>query len=163
MIPKTLETRLEKADNTDSVVSILDFKVNEIGPNRTVDYIGMALDNIDSSISRIDEAISELRAIKDGYKLQADIIKIGSAKWLVDNGLSKLDGDRISSISINEKKPVEDIVIDDEEAVINAGYFKMTIDKTAAKNALIDGVDVEGAHIEVTHNEPTIRINKKRK
>jgi hypothetical protein len=38
----------------------------------------------------------------------------------------------------------------------------MTLDKTALKNAILDGKNVEGSYIEVTHSEDSIRLNKSR-
>ena len=53
-----IQTKLETA-SIDDVSIILDRKVSDVGVNRTVDYIGTALDNIDSAVNRIDEAIKE--------------------------------------------------------------------------------------------------------
>ncbi len=62
-------------------------------------------------------------------------------------------------LSLKEKTTV---IIDNEEALINAGYFKAALDKTEVKNAILNGVELEGAHLEIEHQEPTIKINKKR-
>lgn len=158
---KTLTTKLETAERED-IIPILDKKAMEQGPSQTVDYIGFALENIESSISRIDSAIKELQAIKKTALEQAELIKVGVSEWLTSNGVEKLHGDRISSITVFDKKETQELIIDNEEAVINAGYFKMTVDKTAAKQALLGGSIFEGAHIDITHNEPSIKLNKKR-
>lgn len=159
---KTLTTKLETADRED-IIPILDKKAMEQGATQTVDYVGFALENIDSSIERIDNAIKELQSIRKEAKAQQELIKIGVAEWMTANGVDKLSGDRISSITIFDKKETQEVVIDNEEAVINAGYFKMSVDKTSAKQALLDGATFEGAHIEITHNEQSIKLNKRRK
>jgi Siphovirus Gp157 len=156
-----ITTKLETAQRED-IAPILDKKAMEQGATQAVDYVGFALENIENSIERIDSAIKELQAIKKEAQAQMELIKIGVSDWLTSNGVEKLQGDRISSISVFYKKETSELVIDNEEAVINSGFFKMTIDKTASKQALLNGIDVEGAHIEITHNEPSIRLNKKR-
>jgi hypothetical protein len=154
-----IQTKLETA-SIDDVSIILDRKVSDVGANRTVDYIGTALDNIDSAVNRIDEAIKELQAIKKSAKSQEETIKIGVASWLQENGINKLQGDRISSISVMKKKETIELIVKDEESAINAGFFKMTLDKTALKNAILDGKNVDGSYLETTHNEDSIRLNK---
>jgi len=156
-----LTTKLETSQRED-IAPILDKKAMEQGATQAVDYVGFALENIDNSIERIDNAIKELQAIKKEALAQSELIKIGVSDWLTSNGIEKLNGDRISSISVFNKKETQELVIDNEESVINSGHFKMTIDKTSAKHALLNGIEVEGAHIEITHNEPSIRLNKKR-
>ena len=156
-----IQTKLETASIND-VSIILDRKVSDVGVNRTVDYIGTALDNIDSAVNRIDEAIKELQAIKKSAKSQEETIKIGVASWLQENGINKLQGDRISSISVMKKKEAIELIVKDEESAINEGFFKMTLDKTALKNAILDGKNVDGSYLETTHNEDSIRLNKSR-
>lgn len=158
---KTIQTRLENADR-DEIAVILNDKAMTQGANATVDYIGFALENIESAKDRIKNAINELRQVSKGLDDQAEIIKAGVSDWMTSNGVEKLKGDRISSISVFDKKESKELVIDSEEAVINAGYFKMVADKTAAKEALLNGIAVDGCHIEITYQEPSIRLNKKR-
>jgi hypothetical protein len=158
---KTLQTRLETADR-ESISIILNDQAMTAGANATADYIGLAIDNISSQKDRIKQAVLELREVQKSLEQQEDIIKVGVAVWLSENGIDKLQGDRISSITLFDKKESQEIIIDDEESVINAGYFKMTVDKTAAKQALQDGAQFEGAHIEITYNEQSIKLNKKR-
>lgn len=158
---KQLTTKLENA-SIDEISIILNDKAETVGANATVDYIGFALENLESQKERIKNAIAELREVSKAIESQEDIIKTGVSAWLTNNGIDKLNGDSISSISVFDKKETTELVIDSEEAVINAGYFKMTADKTAVKQALIDGANIDGAHLEITYNEPSIRLNKKR-
>ena len=65
-------------------------------------------------------------------------------------------------ITVTEKATSKELIISDEESLINSGYFIMTIDKTAVKNALIDGIKLDGARLEITHNEDSIRVNKRK-
>lgn len=158
---KTLQTKLETAP-VHEIGAILDIKVGQVGANGTADYIGLAIENIDTSIARIDDAIKELQSIKKDMKSQQETIKIGASKWLSDNGIEKLQGDRISSVSVSSKKENIELIVTNEEACINAGHFKTVIDKTSLKNALLDGANIDGAELEVTYSEDTLRVNKRK-
>lgn len=155
-------TSLEQV-SIDEVSNVLQHKIETVGIERTVDYVAYAVDSLQDKIARIDEAMNELKQVKEAVKDQIETVKIGTSKWLSDNGIEKLQGDQVSSVSVSKIKDSIELIIDDEEAVINAGFFKMTVDKTALKNALIEGSNIEGAHLDVTiNNDSTIRINKKR-
>lgn len=158
---KTIQTKLETA-TVDEIQTILNFKVEAVGANQTADYIGRAVENIESSVDRIDDAIKELQAIKKDMQSQSEVIKIGAARWLSECGIDKLQGDRISSISVSDKKESIKLIVEDEDNVINAGYFKTVIDSVALKNALVSGVDIDGVKLEIVHNEPSLRINKRK-
>lgn len=158
---KTIQTKLETS-SIDEVVAILDRKVEEIGANGTADYVYRAINNIDSGLSRIKEAIAELKSIEKDMKEQKEIIKTGTSRWLSSNGVTKLQGDIVSSLTVSEKTSSCELIITNEESLINAGYFKMSVDETAAKNALLNDVKLEGAYLNVTHNEDTIKINKRK-
>lgn len=158
---KTIQTKLETS-SIDEVVAILDRKVEEIGANGTADYVYRAINNIDSGLSRIKEAIAELKSIEKDMKEQKEIIKTGTSRWLSSNGVTKLQGDIVSSLTVSEKTSSCELIITNEESLINAGYFKMSVDETAVKNALLNDVKLEGAYLNVTHNEDTIKINKRK-
>jgi len=156
------ETKLENA-KVDEVPAILDYKLKETTPEGVVDYIGFAIDSIDDKIERIKDAQARLTMLKKDLDEQKDIIKIGGAKWLEEAGLDKLKGLIVSSITINKPVPSQQLVIDNKEALINAGYFKQSVDNTAVKKAINEGVKIEGAHIEIIHKENVLKINKGRK
>lgn len=158
---KTLQTKLETAP-IQEIGAILDIKVGQVGANGTADYIGLAIENIDTSIARIDEAIKELSSIKKDMKSQQETIKIGAAAWLSQNGIDKLQGHRISSVTVSPKTEKIDVIVTNEKACIKAGHFNTVIDKTSLKNALLDGADIDGAELEVTYSEDTLRVNKRK-
>lgn len=159
---KTIATRLESSDR-EGIGAILNRKAEDVGATGTADYIAMAIDNIDAGVSRIDSAIKELQNIKKDMKCQQEIVKTGAAEWLESNGVDKLQGDLVSSVTVSKKKETVELIITDEESCINAGFLKVSIDKTSLKNALLSGMEVEGAKLETTHNEDTIRVNKRKK
>ena len=161
-IEKTYTTRLEAVSGNDSVQAILDNKLEETSPAITVDYIALALDHIEDKKAEITDAIKTLQDMKKHEELRAEFIKEECATWLEGTGLDKLDGLIVSSVTINETKPKQELIITDEEALINGGYFKTVVDKTVVKKALQDGVEVEGAELEVVYSANKIKINKKR-
>lgn len=155
------ETKLETA-KAENISAILDAKLEDTSPQRVTDYVSFSIDNLDATINRIKEAEAELKAIKKEAELQKALVKVEVSKWLQDTGIDSLKGDITSSMKITEPKPKENLIVTDEDALINQGYFKTVLDKTAVKNDILNGVNVEGASIEVEHQEDTITIYKKR-
>ena len=156
-------TKLEQITDSSDVLAILDHKLDATSPAQTVDYMALALDHIKAKQDDISEAIAKLQALKKDEVSRAEFIKEECAKWLEGTGLDKLDGLIVSSVTVNESKPKENLVIENEEVLINQGYFKTVLDKTAVKQALQDGKNLEGATLEVTHVANKIRVNKKKK
>ena len=154
-------TRLETA-TIEEVEAILDHKLQEVGAHGVADYSALAIDSLNNRIDEIKRAENDLKALKSALGEQVATIKVGVSSWLSETGLDKLQGNIVSSISINKSKPTETLIIDDEETVINQGHFKTVIDKTLVKNLILNGIEVEGAHIEVTHNEDSLRINRRK-
>ena len=162
IIAKTYTTKLEQVSNDDSVIAILDAKIEATSPAQTVDYMGLALDNVSRKVAEAKQAIKAIQEIIKHEEARAEHIKEQCAEWLEGTGLDKLDGMIVSSVTINETKPKQELMITSEEALINGGYFKTVVDKTAVKQALQNGEEVEGATLEVTHVANKIKINKKR-
>jgi len=156
------ETRLESAPFQE-VEAILDHKLEDVGAEGVADYIGISLQNLGDRLERIKEAEAHLKSLKSELNEQVDTIKVGSAKWLQDAGIDKLSGLYVSSISVSKSKPKEDLKIINEDELINQGYFKTTVDKTAVKRAILDDVKVDGASIEITHVEDKVRVNMRKK
>jgi len=159
-LQKTYVCALEECEQGE-IINILNRKAEVVGSNATCDYIGRSLDNIQSTKERISQTIKELQEIKKRCEAQEEIVKIEVSKWLLENGVEKLEGDLISSIMILEKAPTQKVIIDDEKA-IDVSYCKLVADTTLIKQAINEGVEVKGARLEVTHNEPSIRLNKKK-
>ena len=155
-------TKLEAISDIDDVKAIMDAKLEATSPAQTVDYVGLALDHIDAKVAEINATIKTLQEMKKHESDRKEHLKEQIGEWLEDTGLDKLDGLIVSSMTIHKAKPQENVIITDEAAVIDAGYFKPTIDKTKVKEALLSGIDVKGANIEVVHVANKIKVNKKR-
>jgi len=161
-ITKKYTTRLETVESKD-IVAVLDAKLLATSPERVVDYVSLAIDNLEAQIARMKDAETELKYLKEDAQSQIDTIKGGTAKWLTETGITKLDGDIVSSMKITQPKAKEELIITtDSDSLISQGYFKTAVDKTMIKNAILDGTDVDGASIEIVHQEPTLTIYKKR-
>lgn len=162
-LTKKYLTRLETTER-DSIVAVLDAKLEATSSERVVDYVSLAVDNLEAKINRIKDAENELKELKAEAQQQIDIIKSGASQWLTESGVEKLDGDITSSMKVTQPKAKEELVITtDTDSLINQGFFKTAVDKTAIKNAILSGTDVDGASIEITHQEPSLTIYKKRK
>jgi len=153
-------TALENAELGEISV-ILDSKAEKVGANATADYIGFSISNLESGITRIEDNIKLMQEIRSRAKDQIETIKMGTSKWLLENGVEKIEGDIISSITIMEKVPTQKVIIEDEK-LIDVSYCKLVADTTLIKKAINEGIEVLGARLEVTHNEPSIRLNKKK-
>lgn len=157
---KQYTTSLEKMEQCE-IIPYLNALTERVGAFQTCDKIGFAMENIEASKTRIAEAIKELQAIRKSLEQQEEIIKIETAKWLSENGVDRIEGDRISSITVYEKAQSQEVVIDDE-SLIDVSYCKLSVDKTKVKKAINEGIEVAGAHLETVHNENSIRINRKK-
>lgn len=162
-------TRLERLSAEDSVVAILNSKLAEgKTSDQIADYISFSVDGLTADIERAEEAIDELKYYIKQSKATIEDIKIGTAEWLTDAGIDRIDGMRVSSITTYNPKPSEEIVILDEMFWIESGYIKISVDKTAVKNFLLSfGEKIEEKYkdkavIETMHKQQTVKINKKR-
>ena len=160
---KIYVTTLEKGAL--SVSAVLDEKLKATSAPQVVDYVAFAVDNLDSNIQHAKEAIEELREyIKTQTSIKEEI-SLGSAQWLQNEGIDKLEGMRVSSITTYTPKPKTKLKITDESYWMGSNKFtKTTIDETAVKNFL-ESTEVdysEYATLEIIHEEPKIKINRKR-
>lgn len=155
-------TKLETVRDDSSVAAILDAKLEATSPAQLVDYVGLALDHIGTKRAEIKQTIKRLQELDKQEAAREEFIKEQTASWLEDTGIDRLDGRLVSSMTIAASKPQEKLVVDDEETLIKGGYFKMVVNSDLVKKHLIAGENIEGAHIEITHSLPKIKINKSR-
>ena len=163
LINKTYTTKMETLEY--SVAEILDEKLKATSPAQTVDYLAFALDNLTSNIARAKEAISELKEYIEAQSSIVETIKTDSAKWLSDAGIDKLEGIRVSSMTIHEPAPMQKLIITDKDYFLgNKEFTKISLDETKIKNFLLNTeIDYsEYATIETTHNQPLIKINMRK-
>ena len=102
------------------------------------DYIGLSLNEIKSKIDTLTFDISELQALKKKLSNALDIAKVQVAEIFLENGIDRMDGNIISSLTLTNptSKTKDEIIIKNEDALINLGYVKFSVDIEAIEKAL---------------------------
>lgn len=102
------------------------------------DYIGLSLNEIKSKIDTLTSDISELQALKKKLSTALDIAKVKVAEIFLENGIDRIDGNIISSLTLTNQtsKTKDEILIKDEKTLINLGYVKFSVDLEAIEKAL---------------------------
>lgn len=102
------------------------------------DYIGLSLNEIKSKIDTLTSDISELQALKKKLSNALDIAKVQVAEIFLENGIDRMDGNIISSLTLSNatSKTKDEIIIKNEDALINLGYVKFSVDLEAVEKAL---------------------------
>jgi len=129
-------------------------------PEALVDYIGLTDDLLKDRIERLKVVKAEADAMIKAATGQRLIIAEEAAKFLTENGVEKLTGDRVSSIVVKTPKPTKSLVIDDDSVL--GAYLITTLDKKAVKEDLDNNVKVDGAHLETVEHEPKITIYRRK-
>ena len=103
------------------------------------DYIGLSLNEIKSKIDTLTSDISDLQALKKRLNSALEIAKELTANVFLENGIDRIDGNIISSLTLTNasSKTKDEIFIKDENAVINLGYVKFSVDMEAIEKALL--------------------------
>ena len=102
------------------------------------DYIGLSLNEIKSKIDTLTSDISDLQALKKKLSNALEIAKIQVADIFIANGIDRIDGNIISSLTLTNptSKTKDEILIKDEKTLINLGYVKFSVDIEAVEKAL---------------------------
>ena len=102
------------------------------------DYIGLSLNEIKNKIDTLSSDISELQALKKKLSNALDIAKVQVAEIFTSNGIDRIDGNIISSLTLTNatSKTKDEIIIKNEDALINLGYVKFSVDIEAVEKAL---------------------------
>lgn len=102
------------------------------------DYIGLSLNEIKSKIDTLTSDISDLQALKKKLSNALDIAKVQVADIFIANGIDRIDGNIISSLTLTNPttKTKDEILIKDEKTLINLGYVKFSVDLEAVELAL---------------------------
>ncbi|MDK2081942.1 siphovirus Gp157 family protein [Aliarcobacter butzleri] len=134
------------------------------------DYIGLSLQDIASKIEYIGTDIRELQAYKKKLQTALTLAKELVADVFIQNGVDRVDGNFISSLTLQEESisTKSDVVILDENKVMGLGYVKFTPDIEAIKIALNTAKgkkELEGlvsVITETTTIKPKVKVNSKK-
>jgi hypothetical protein len=102
------------------------------------DYIGLSMQEIKSKIDTLTSDIQDLQALKKKLNLALEIAKELTANVFLENGIDRIDGNIISSLTLTNatSKTKDEILIKDEKTLINLGYVKFSVDIDAVEKAL---------------------------
>ena len=134
------------------------------------DYIGLSLNEIKSKIDTLTSDISDLQALKKRLNSTLEIAKELTANVFLENGIDRIDGNIISSLTLTNatSKTKDEIFIKDENAVMGLGYVKFSVDIDAVEKALAtkEGRKELKKFVDVTTltitNPAKIKVNTKR-
>ena len=134
------------------------------------DYIGLSMQEIKSKIDTLTSDISDLQALKKKLTSALEIAKELTANVFLENGIDRIDGNIISSLTLPNatSKTKDEIFIKDENAVMTLGYVKFSVDIDAVEKALAtkEGRKELKKFVDVTTltitNPAKIKVNTKR-
>ncbi len=134
------------------------------------DYIGLSLNEIKSKIDYLSKDISELQALKKKLTNALEIAKEQVATIFEANGIDRIDGNIISSLTISKSTTKEKNILNilDENKIMGLGFVKFSVDVEAVEKALTTKqgqMELKGL-VEVTPMSVTtpakIKVNIKR-
>lgn len=137
------------------------YKIENLGERGFADYILTSTEYLEDRIERAKASIADLQDIVKSCQGQTVIIKQEVEKFMSANGVEKLEGDRVSSLTLFKPKDKSKLVLLDEHKLAELGYIKVEIDAKAIE-ANLDKIPKELYEIQTIAGTPTIKINKKR-
>lgn len=137
---------------------------------RKCDYLGYSILNLDAKLTLLDEEIKELRHIKEHLKSAKEVALEVGAELLSEYGITKLEGMGISSISVYQPlhTPKLTIAVNNEQALIDAGFVKRVLDLEAIQEAYLGGqyTDLIRTYCQIEQQDnlqqKRLKINKRR-
>ena len=141
---------------------IFERKIKDKGAESLVDYIGLSDELLKDRIARLKVAKADIDIMMKAATGQQLIIKEQAAVFLADNGIDRLDGDRISSLTTTTPAPSKKVIIEDEQLLRQNGYEIISLDKKAVTDDLKAGEKIPGATLEVIVNADSIKINRRK-
>ena len=102
------------------------------------DYVGLSLNELKNKIDFLSNDIKELQAYKKRLSSALDIAKDVTAEVFIKNGVDRIDGNIISSITLSKPstKTKDTLTITDEDEVMKMGYVKFEPDTEAILKAM---------------------------
>jgi hypothetical protein len=134
------------------------------------DYVGLSLSELKSKIDNLSSNIKELQDLKKKLSNALDIGKVLVADVFIKNGIDRIDGNIISSLTLtpSSSKTTTDITVLDEKEVMKLGYVAFSVDMEAIKVALTTKAGQKELKelvnvITITEETPAkVKINQKR-
>ena len=102
------------------------------------DYVGLSLHELKLKIDNLSTNIKDLQALKKKLSNALEIAKELTAEVLVNNGIDRVDGNIISSLTLSKEtsKTSDVVTIKDPNAVMGLGYVNFSVDVNAVEEAI---------------------------
>ena len=152
-----LTTKKTSLSTTTDVVETLKWKrerlIEDSKPVQEglADYIGMTTESIDSQLGYLKEVKAEIAQREKALKEQKEAILEGSAVFLTDAGVDRLDGTLISSVTVTKEKPAT-----------TKEKYTLLVDKKEAEQYLVDAGLAVMETVEVPATKAKVRVNKRK-
>jgi hypothetical protein len=170
-----LQTQIESLSEAKSKEYFTEY-LNSVIKDKTKPYyqradcIGLSLNELKEKIEYLSSNISELQQYKKRLSTALNIAKEITANALMSNGIVRIDGNIISSLTLTKptSKIKNSLVIKDEKEVMNLGYVKFMPDTEAIEKAMTtdEGLKELGGFVSIeskTINTPAkVKVNSKR-
>ncbi len=170
-----LQTQMENLNEESTNAYFKDYLKSILEDSNTpyfqkADYIGLSLQEIASKIEYIGTDIRELQAYKKKLQTALTLAKELVADVLIQNGVDRVDGNFISSLTLQaeSQSTKSDVVVLDENKIMGLGYVKFSPDIEAIKIALQTPKgkkELEGLVSVITEKttiKPKVKVNSKK-
>jgi len=138
-----LQTQIEQLSETKSQKFFKEYLQNILEDEskpyyQKADYVGLSLNELKNKIDYLAQNIQELQAYKKKLSSSLDIAKVITAEVLENNGVDRIDGGIISSITLSKEtsKVKETLTIKDEKAVMGLGHVQFEPDTESILKAM---------------------------
>ena len=109
------------------------------------DYVGLSLNELKTKIDFLAQDIRELQQLKKKLSESLEIAREVTATVFTENGVDRIDGNIISSLTLTEStiKCKTAVIVTDADAVMRLGYIKFEPDIVAIEQAMktIEGLN----------------------
>lgn len=152
-----LTTKRTSLSHSTDVVSTLTWKMQTLTEQNLpvqegiADYIGLAIDEIEFKENQLKQVKKEISERETELKYQKASIKEGAAVFLEQYGIEKLEGNIISSITINKAKEAG-----------TKKVFKTELSTKEIQDFLIESGLGYYEEVETNGSKASIRVNKRK-
>lgn len=135
------------------------------------DYVGLSLNELKSKIDTLTKDISELQEYKKKLSSALDIAKGLTAEVFINNGIDRIDGNIISSLTLTKPSITtkNKITILKSNELMGLGYVKFSVDDEAIARVVEENSDALKeleSYISIekieTINPVKVKVNTKR-
>jgi len=138
--------------------------------HQRADYVGLSLNELKSKIEFLAQDIKELQQFKKQLSVSLDIAKEITASVFTANGVDRIDGNIISSLTLTKptSKTKTTVTVTNADAVMRLGYIKFEPDLDAIEKAMttISGLNELDKFVSIVSTEVTssakVKVNTKR-